>query len=160
MSEGTTESTARPEAAAKRPRWSEYLTPKRIGLAAAVAVPLIAILVLTLQYRAARARRAYQSLMEQSLDRVVTAQEGFFYDSARYASSLRQLPGLRLPATVHAQIVSATPKTWWGVATHDNLPGRRCAVWVGTPPPVLPSSARTPDNETKPLCFDDSAARR
>lgn len=145
-----------PAAPAPPPRHrqrSRFLSPRYIVGAAIVLVLLIALVAL-IRYRAGGERRRYEASLRSALDRVVTAQEGFYYDSTRYTPSLRALPTVHLPDGVHVEIFSPDPRSWWGLATHDRLPERRCIVWVGAPPPVAPAEARAPEDETKPLCFD------
>jgi hypothetical protein len=97
-------------------------------------------------------------MLTMSLDKIVTAQEGFYYDSTRYVASLRSLPMVQLPPGVHVTLFTPDRKSWWGIATHDRLPAHHCVVWVGTAPTTLPLEARAPENETRPLCFDDRGA--
>ena len=127
----------------------------RQAVAAAVTVVVVAAIGVTLHYRSGSERRQYDAVLRVSLDRIVTAQEGYYYDSMRYVGSLRALPTVQLPASVHVQLYSPDRRSWWGIATNDRLPGHRCIVWVGTAPATLPLEARAPENETKPLCFDD-----
>jgi hypothetical protein len=68
-------------------------------------------------------------------------------------NSLRPLPGMSVPAQIRLRITTPNSKSWWASATHVDLPGRHCVVWVGTAPTSLPDAARGPENETKPLCF-------
>ena len=141
--------------APRRPRFLE----QRYLVAGAVAIVVIVILAATLHYRGGSQRREYEKLLRDSLDRLVTAQEGFYYDSTKYTASLAALPSVRLPSDVHVRLFNdANRRSWWGVATHDRLKGRHCVVWVGTPPVSLPREARAPEAETKPLCFDDGHA--
>ncbi|HEY2856691.1 MAG TPA: hypothetical protein VGJ18_27850 [Gemmatimonadaceae bacterium] len=137
----------------RRPRFLEqrYLAA---GSAALVAIVLLAT---ALHYRGGSQRRQYEKLLKDSLDRLVTAQEGFYYDSTKYTASLAALPGVRLPTGVHVRMFNdPSRRSWWGVATHDRLRGRHCVVWVGTAPLSLPRDARAPEDETKVLCFDDA----
>jgi hypothetical protein len=136
----------------RRPRFNlkQYL------VVAAVAALVIAIIVIVVRYRNGADQRRYEAVLRGSLDRLVTAQEGFYYDSTRYTASLRALPGVQIPAGAHVQIFNPDRRSWWGIATHDRLRGRHCVVWVGTPPISLPADARAPEEETKPLCFEDS----
>jgi len=127
---------------------------RRYVTGAAVGFVLIIALVVLIRYRSGSERRGYEASLRSALDRLVTAQEGFYYDSTRYTPSLRSLPTVHLPQGVHVEIFSPDRQSWWGVATHERLPARRCIVWVGTPPPVVPAEARAPEDETKPLCFD------
>jgi hypothetical protein len=131
----------------------------QLTLLAAAGVALVAVIASYAYYHGGRDRREYEAILKNTLDKMVTAQEGFFYDSAHYARSLRSLPTVHLGQGVEARILAATPRTWSGMATHNRLPGRRCFVWVGAPPAVLPPEARAPDSETKPLCFDSTAVR-
>ena len=119
------------------------------------ALLLLVVLVVALRYRSGNQRRSYETLLTTSLDKIVTAEEGFYYDSTRYVASLRALPTVSLPSGVHVTLYSPDRRSWWGVATHDHLPKHHCVVWVGTAPASLPSEARASENETKPLCFDD-----
>src|SRR5690349_14383054 len=127
---------------------------RRYVIAAALAIVLVIALIAVIRYRAGSERRRYEASLRAALDRLVTAQEGFYYDSTRYTASLRSLPTVHLPDGVHVEIFSSDRQSWWGLATHDRLPERRCIVWVGTPPSIAPAEARAPEDETKPLCFD------
>ena len=148
----TTSAPAPPPQTRQRPR---FLSARYI-VAAAIGLVLLFALVSLIRYRAGSERRRYEASLRSALDRVVTAQEGFYYDSTRYTPSLRSLPTLHLPDGVHVEIFSSDRQSWWGLATHDRLPERRCIVWVGAPPSIAPAEARTPEEETKPLCFDAS----
>jgi len=132
---------------------ARFLSRRYITATAITIVSLIA-LVAVIRYRAGSERRRYEASLRSALDRLVTAQEGFYYDSTRYTPSLRSLPTVRLPDGVHVEIFSPDRQSWWGLATHDRLPDRRCIVWVGTAPSTVPAEARAPEDETKPLCFD------
>ncbi len=127
---------------------------RRYLVGAAVGLVLVIALIAFVRYRSGSERRGYEASLRSTLDRVVTAQEGFYYDSTRYTPSLHSLPSVHLPDGVHVEIFSADRQSWWGLATHDRLPARRCIVWVGTPPSAVPAEARAPEDETKPLCFD------
>jgi hypothetical protein len=137
------------EAGPRRP----LLSVRNLGLAGA-ALLVIIILIAALRYHSGSERRRYDAMLAASLDRLVTAQEGFFYDSSRYASSLRSLPTVKLPTGVNIQLSNPDRRSWWGVASHNQFPSRRCVVWVGNPPAGLPAEARAPEEETKPLCYD------
>jgi hypothetical protein len=135
-----------------RPR-SRFLTTRYV-VGTAVGLVLLIVVVAFIRYRAGGERRRYEASLRSALDRLVTAQEGFYYDSTRYTPLLRSLPSMRLPDGVHVEIFSTDRRSWWGVATHDRLPSRQCIVWVGTPPAAVPAEARAPEDETKPVCFD------
>lgn len=133
---------------------------RRHAIGAATALVVIVAVVIALRYRTGNERRRYDGLLRASLDKIVTAQEGYYYDSTRYVGSLRALPTVQLPTGVHVQLHNPDRRSWWGIATHDRLPAYHCIVWVGTAPTTLPLEARAPENETKPLCFDDAGAGR
>lgn len=127
---------------------------RRYVVGAAIGLVLISVAVALVRYRGGSERRQYEASLRSALDRLVTAQEGFYYDSTRYTASLRSLPTVHLPEGVHVEIFSPDRRSWWGLATHDRLPERRCIVWVGAPPSAVPAEARAPEDETRPLCFD------
>src|SRR6185437_10034538 len=149
---------APPSQAAPRPTSRRFtLSPREIWTGAAALVALIVVIVLLLHYRASRHRREYDAQMQTTLDRLLTAQEGFFYDSSHYVGSLRALPTVHVPSGVHVELASPDRRSWWGVAAHSLLGGHGCVVWVGTAPASFPPEVRSLENEAKPMCFDDDA---
>lgn len=124
----------------------------------AAALLFVIVVIAAIRYQSGTARRRYESLLASSLDHIVTAQEGFYYDSTKYVTSLKSLPTVHLPPGVHVTLYSPDRRSWWAVATHDRLPAHHCLVWVGKAPPSIPVEARAPENETKPLCFNDNAS--
>jgi hypothetical protein len=154
MADGPTDGAASSASTQSKSTRAAFLTTRNIAIGIGALV-LLVVVVVALRYRGGNQRRRYESLLTTSLDRIVTAEEGFYYDSTRYVASLRALPTVTLPAGVHVTLYSPDRRSWWGVATHDRLPTHHCVVWVGTAPASLPSQARAPENETKPLCFDD-----
>jgi hypothetical protein len=150
---GTASTAPAPPDESKRAAFLE----QRYIVAAAALVAAIAVLAVVLHYRSGSQRRSYEKMLKDSLDRLVTAQEGFYYDSSKYTASLSALPTVRLPSGVHVRLFNSPDRrSWWGVATHDHLAARHCMVWVGTPPATVPREARAPEDETKPFCFDDA----
>jgi hypothetical protein len=133
---------------------------REIAIATLVALVTLGLLSTFAWRRHTRERRGYEHSLQETLDKLVTAQEGFFYDSTRYAGTLAALPSIKPAPDVHVRIVVATPRSWWGSATDDRLKGRTCYVWVGSAPEVLPPETRAPQNETKPLCFAEAGAGR
>src|SRR5256885_7118623 len=131
-----------------------FLTTRNVAVGIG-ALALLLVLVVAMRYRSGNQRRRYEELLSASLDKIVTAEEGFLYDSTRYVASLLALPTVSLPSGVHIRLYSPDRRSWWGVATHHRVPQHHCVVCVGTAPASLPSEARAPENETKPLCFDD-----
>jgi hypothetical protein len=146
-----------PASPPNEPRRLPFLERRYLVGGAAILVVLFLIGVVV-HYRSGADRRRYEAALESTLDRLVTAQEGFYYDSTHYTASLRALPSVTVPDGVRIQINNPERRSWWGVATHDRLPSRRCIVWVGTPPAALPAEVRAPENEAKPVCVDDAAA--
>lgn len=130
------------------------ISTRQYVIGGAALIVLVIVIVLVVRYQSGSEQRRYEKVLSSVLDRLVTAQEGFYYDSSRYTPSLRALPSVQLPAGVHVQIFNPDRRSWWGVASHDRLPARRCIVWVGTPPSSLPRDGRAPEDETKPLCYD------
>lgn len=135
------------------------MSRRGIVMLAMAGVLLALVVASVLYYRSGRNRRQRETLLKATLDRLVTAQEGFFYDSARYATTLRALKTFTVPAGARVQLAPPMSHSWSAVATHTLLPGRFCTVWVGTPPTSLPDDARVPEKETKPLCFGVYAPR-
>jgi len=155
MADGPTHGTAS-SASTQSKSIRAFLTTRNVAIGIG-ALALLVVVAVALRYRGGNQRRRYEGLLTTSLDKIVTAEEGFYYDSTRYVASLRALPTVTLPSGVHVTLYSPDRRSWWGVATHDRLPTHHCVVWVGTAPASLPSEARAPENETKPLCFDDKA---
>lgn len=132
---------------------------RRIILAV-VGVLLLAVLAAVLWYRAGRADRAAEASMVETLDRLVTAQEGIFYEREHYATTLSELPAFRVPDGVRVEVLGASPRSWWGAATHTRLRGRRCVIWVGSPAASMPAEAKDLSQETLPYCYDAGATGR
>jgi hypothetical protein len=157
-SESTTAVEPTPEAAPAPERGFRVM---QVVLATIAGLLVVAALALLLYYRSGRERRHYEALVSETLDKLVTAQEGFFYDSAHYARSLPSLRTFQPPPGVRVSVaVADTAHSWSGTATHDALSGGQCVVWVGRAPTTLPEAARAPENETKPLCFDVAPGAR
>lgn len=157
MTDGPTGESRAPEGAPRPTSRRLSLSPRQIGMGSVALVALVVAIVLLLHYRAGRHRREYDAQMQATLDRLLTAQEGFFYDSSHYVGSLRALPTVHVPSGVHVELASPDRRSWWGVATHSLLGGHRCVVWVGTAPASFPPEVRSIENEAKPICFDDGA---
>jgi hypothetical protein len=135
------------------------LTSRQIWAGVVIIVVLIVLIASFVRYHAGRHRREYDAVMLSTLDRLLTAQEGFFYDSSHYVGSLSALPTVRIPPAVHVELVNPDPRSWWGVATHGSFGGHRCVVWVGKAPASIPPELRSAENEAKPICFDDEDMR-
>jgi hypothetical protein len=91
-------------------------------------------------------------ILQSDLRNYVTAQESFFADSMRYASSIGSLT--RSPVHYQASpgvliiVLTATDKAYSAVAIHTDLPDYPCAVRVGPVPPPLNDEA----GEGEPTC--------
>src|SRR6266576_34282 len=107
-----------------------FLTTRNVAIGIGALV-LVVVLVVALRYRSGNQRRGYEALLTTSLDKIVTAEEGYYYDSTRYVASLRALPTVSLPSGVHVRLYSPERRSWWGIATHDRFPQHHCVVWVG-----------------------------
>lgn len=73
-----------------------------------------------------------RSTMALDLRRLAEAQDEHLANEGRYSSRLSRL-GLRyLPhAGVSVQLVSGDGQGWAALATHENFPEERCAIWMG-----------------------------
>ena len=159
MTESTKEQLEPSPAPVIEPR-RQGLTRRAIVLLVAASVVIALVVASVLYYQSGSNRRQREALLKATLDRLVTAQEGYYYDSARYATTLRALPAFTVPSGANVQLAPPLSHSWSAVATHTLLAGRFCVVWVGTPPTSLPDAARVPENETKPLCFDNAPRSR
>jgi hypothetical protein len=99
--------------------------------------------------------KAYIATMKSDLRNVITAQEAFYADHERFASTHEELATRYLiPSTgVTVVIEETTPDGWRAAATHSHIPWR-CAIFVGgvTPPRTPPSKNAV---EGEPICFED-----
>ena len=79
---------------------------------------------------------AYRVAMKSDLRNLVTAQETFFRDSARYAATTAHLQFT--PSAGVAVPKIAAGDTWWSATnTHAELPGLRCGIAVATANPLV-----------------------
>jgi len=101
-----------------------------IGILAAIAIP---------KFQSTKGK-AYYASMKSDLHNLTTAQESFFYDSAKYTSSLSSLQfrGSKGDSIV---IVEATATGWAATATHQMSYPKFCAMFIGTATPVAPATA-------------------
>ena len=101
-----------------------------IGLLAAIAIPKLAN----------TKQKAYVAQMKSDLKNLATAEEGFFYDSAFYTTSLPALNNFRSSTGVTLNVVEATPGGWSARATHAQTP-RQCVLYEGNASPLAPATA-------------------
>ena len=100
-----------------------------IGLLAAIAIPKLAN----------TKQKAYVAQMKSDLKNLATAEEGYFYDSAFYTTSLAALNNFRSSTGVTLNVLEATPGGWSAEAIHSQTP-RRCVLYQGSASPVAPAT--------------------
>jgi prepilin-type N-terminal cleavage/methylation domain-containing protein len=109
-----------------------------IGILAAIAIPKFAN----------TKSKAYITAMKSDLRNLVTAEEAFFSDSAKYTSNV---PDLKFqPSTGVATPLIDAPTTggyWTATVTHTQLAGQSCGIGINTTNPVTASAA-----EGEPAC--------
>src|SRR5262245_4903589 len=111
-----------------------------IGILAAIAIPKFAN----------TKAQAYRTAMKSDLRNLVTAQESFFADSAKYTNVIdsthlkfQASPGV----TINSGSIVAGDGYWSATATHTQLPGEKCSIAFNTPNPTVPNAA-----EGEPAC--------
>jgi prepilin-type N-terminal cleavage/methylation domain-containing protein len=100
-----------------------------IGLLAAIAIPKLSN----------TKQKAYVAQMKSDLKNLATAEEGFFYDSAFYTTSLPALNNFRSSTGVTLAVLEATPGGWSARAVHAQTP-RECVLFQGNASPVAPAT--------------------
>ena len=96
-----------------------------IGILAAVAIPKFSN----------TKEKAYVAAMKSDLRNLATAEEAFFYDSAKYTTSFPMMNNFAPTAGVTINVTEATAKGWSATAISINTP-RQCAVFSGNASPV------------------------
>ena len=99
-----------------------------VGLLAAIAIPKLAN----------TKQKAYVAQMKSDLKNLATAEEGYFYDSTFYTTSLASLNNFRSSTGVTLTVLEATAKGWSAEAVHSATP-RKCVLFQGNataPPPA------------------------
>jgi type IV pilus assembly protein PilA len=96
-----------------------------IGLLAAIAIPKFTN----------TKEKAYVAAMKTDLRNLATAEEAFFYDSAKYTVSFVQMNGYVPTIGVSVTVNEATTRGWSATAISVNTP-RRCYVFSGTAVPI------------------------
>ena len=97
-----------------------------VGLLAAIAIPKLAN----------TKQKAYVAQMKSDLKNLATAEEGYFYDSTFYTTSLASLNNFRSSTGVTLTVLEASAKGWSAEAVHSATP-RKCVLFQGgaSPPP-------------------------
>jgi prepilin-type N-terminal cleavage/methylation domain-containing protein len=101
-----------------------------IGLLAVIAIPKLSN----------TKQKAYVAQMKSDLKNLATAEEGYFYDSAFYTTSLPALNNFRSSTGVTLNVLEATPGGWSAEAIHAQTT-RRCVLYQGSASPVAPATA-------------------
>jgi len=101
-----------------------------IGLLASIAIPKFSN----------TKEKAYVGAMKSDLRNLATAEEAFFYDSAKYSTNFSLMNNFTPTTGVVLTIASATASGWSASATNANAPGRQCALFSGTGPAVAPAT--------------------
>ena len=101
-----------------------------IGILAAIAIP---------RYNNTKGK-TYAASMKSDLHNLATAQEGHFYETRAYSSSLATLEVKTSPG-VTVTIVEATPTGWSATSTHAGASPMTCGIFYGTAAPVAPATA-------------------
>ena len=96
-----------------------------IGLLAAIAIPKFSN----------TKEKAYIAAMKTDLRNLATAEEAFFYDSAKYTVSFAQMNNFSPTVGVAITVNEATPKGWSATAISVNT-ARQCYVFSGVAVPV------------------------
>jgi len=100
-----------------------------VGLLAAIAIPKLSN----------TKQKAYVAQMKSDLKNLATAEEGFFYDSTFYTTSLAALNNFRSSTGVTLNVLEATPGGWSARATHSQT-ARQCVLFQGSAAPVAPAT--------------------
>jgi type IV pilus assembly protein PilA len=107
-----------------------------IGILAAIAIPKFAN----------TKGKAYITAMKSDLRNLVSAQESFFSDSARYTTSLQSLGFKQSTGTVAPRLTVGSG-FWTATNSHTQLANTSCGIAVNTTNPVLTSAG-----EGEPAC--------
>jgi prepilin-type N-terminal cleavage/methylation domain-containing protein len=102
-----------------------------IGLLAAIAIPKFSN----------TKEKAYVAAMKSDLRNLATAEEAFFYDSAKYTTSFALMSNFAASAGVNLKVTEATGSGWSATTTSLYAPGRQCALFSGGAAPVAPATS-------------------
>ena len=101
-----------------------------IGLLATIAIPKFAN----------TKEKAFVGAMKSDLRNLATAEEAFFYDSAKYTASFVQMNNFTPSNGVTLVVNQATTTGWSATATSAFAPARQCALFSGAATPVPPAT--------------------
>lgn len=108
------------------------------------------------------------ALVDRRLRLLVTQQERWFSENARYGSDVPRVARLDAVSDtslhgVQVQVLYASSKGWTAIASHPEAPGKSCVVFVGQRErlPFIPrtrADAAVADDEGRPAC-DNGATK-
>ena len=107
-----------------------------IGILAAIGIPKFAN----------SKNKAYITAMKSDMRNLVTAEEAFFADSAKYSTSLTAL-NFRQSTGVNTPTIAVGAGYWSATVTHSQLTGTTCGVAVNTANPLISTAG-----EGEPVC--------
>jgi type IV pilus assembly protein PilA len=100
-----------------------------IGILAAIAIPKFS----------ATKGKAYYAAMKSDLHNLTTAQEGFFYDHAKYTNRLDSLQ-FKPSQGDSLIVVEATATGWSATSANPQSYPHFCALFIGTASPIAPAT--------------------
>ena len=100
-----------------------------IGLLATIAIPKFAN----------TKEKAYIASMKSDLRNLATAEEAFFYDSAKYTTNLALLNNFQFTSGT-TPVLNTVPGGWSARVTSSFATGKACALFSGAAPPVAPAT--------------------
>ncbi len=101
-----------------------------IGLLAAIAIPKFSN----------TKEKAYVGAMKSDLRNLATAEEAYFYDSAKYTTNFALMNNFAPSTGVVLTISQADASGWSASTTNTYAPGRQCALFSGAAAPVAPAT--------------------
>ena len=107
-----------------------------IGILAAIAIPKFAN----------TKSKAYVTAMKSDLRNLVSSQESFFSDSAKYTTSLTAL-NFKQSSGVNAPTITTYAGAWMATNSHTQLSGTVCGIGVNTTNPRISTAG-----EGEPAC--------
>jgi len=107
-----------------------------IGILAAIAIPKFAN----------TKSKAYITAMKSDLRNLVSAEESFFSDSAKYSTSLTAL-NVKASSGVNSPTITTYPGAWVATNSHTQLTGTVCGIGVNTTNPTVATAG-----EGEPSC--------
>jgi prepilin-type N-terminal cleavage/methylation domain-containing protein len=102
-----------------------------VGILATIAIPKLTN----------TKEKAYVGAMKSDLRNIATAEEAFFYDSAKYTTSLATMNNFQLSAGVSLASISTVVGGWSASVQSSYAPGRLCALFSGQSPPLPPATS-------------------